>query len=469
MTQELWQMSAVDLADGIRTKAFSSVEVVSSVVERIRLINPGLNAIVYDYGDQALVAASEADSALARGASLGPLHGVPVTIKVNVDVEGTPNTNGMKAFENVIAPGNSPIVQNFLNAGAIVVGKTNTPELSMRATTDNPLHGLTHSPWDERASPGGSSGGAGAACAAGMGPIHHGNDIGGSLRFPASACGCATVKPGLGRVAAYNPSAPAERGLLAQLMSVQGVICREVKDVRLATRVAAEADPRDPWWCPVPFDGPQVSKPIKVAIARDRYGYPIHPEIEAGLQRAAGYLSEAGYAVEEANVPSVEDAARGWFSYAVLEIKETLGPFAEANGSPTIQNILGYYYEMAETVDFKDYFGGVANRTAIVRRWSEFLAQYPLVLSPFLMRPTIDYDYDETFEGAKDIFDASIYGFSMNFMGLPAGNVPIGLVEGRPCGVQIVGQRFREDLILDALEAIERQVGVLTKELWVRD
>ena len=275
-------------------------------------------------------------------------------------------------------------------------------------------------------------------------------------------------KPGLGRVAAYNPSAPVERGLLAQLMSVQGVICREVKDVRLATRVAAAADPRDPWWAPVPFDGPKLKTPIKVAFTKESYGYPIHPEIVAGLDRAAGYLADAGYEVEEVETPTVMDAARGWFSVAILEIKEGLGPIAEASGSEAIKNILSYYYRMSEIVDHKGYMDGVANRTRIVRPWSEFLAEYPLVLSPFLMRPTYDYDYDETFEGAKDVFDAAVYSFSMNYMGLPAGNIPIGLVDGRPCGVQIIGQRFREDLILDALEVIESEVGVLTKVLWDR-
>ena len=193
MSDQLWQKSAVELCEGLAAKEYSSVEVLTSVVELIHGKNPSLNAIVYDYSDKALVEAKKADDKRAAGEAVGPLHGIPVTFKINVDVEGTPNTNGMTAFENVIAPGNSPVVQNLLDAGAIIVGKTNTPELSMRTTTDNPLHGLTHSPWDDRASPGGSSGGAGSACAAGMGPIHHGNDIGGSLRFPASACGCATV------------------------------------------------------------------------------------------------------------------------------------------------------------------------------------------------------------------------------------------------------------------------------------
>src|SRR6185503_489817 len=136
------------------------------------------------------------------GGPIGPLHGVPVTIKENVDQEGCATPNGVVAFKGVIAPADAPVVRNLRKAGAIIVGRTNTPELSMRATTDNPLRGRTKNPWDENTSPGGSSGGAGAAAAAGFGPVHHGNDIGGSLRFPAFANGVTTLKPTPGRIPA---------------------------------------------------------------------------------------------------------------------------------------------------------------------------------------------------------------------------------------------------------------------------
>src|SRR5918994_7741930 len=202
MADDLWQRSAVELAQGIRQRTFSCREVMESVTARIRAMNPALNAIVYDYTEEALAEARRADDDLAVSWVRGPLHGVPITIKENVDQEGKPTPNGLPALEKIIAPEDAPLVRNLRNAGAIIVGRTNTPELSMRATTDNPLHGRTKNPWHPDASPGGSSGGAGAAAAAGFGPIHHGNDIGGSLRFPAYACGLATVKPTPGRIAA---------------------------------------------------------------------------------------------------------------------------------------------------------------------------------------------------------------------------------------------------------------------------
>ena len=461
----LWQKSAVDLSAGLRSKQFSATEIIESTLARIAEANPGLNALVEIFPEQALAQAQQVDQKVARGQELKPLDGIPTSIKVNVDVEGMSNNNGIPALKDNIAPGDSPVVANLKKAGAVIIGRTNTPEFSMRGTTDNPLYGLTKSPWDDRASPGGSSGGAGSACAAGFGPVHHGNDIGGSLRFPASACGCATVKPGLGRIASFNPSAQAERGLLSQLMSVQGAICREVKDVRLATEIMAGADPRDPWWMPVPFLGPSLDN-RKIAFTKENHGYPVHPDILSGLDNAAALLRDAGYDVIETDVPSVLPAAKAWFSVAIREIKDGLGPIAQQFGSETIQRIFDYYYEISEMVDHQGYMLGVGERTGLVRDWNIFLDEYPLILTPFLMRPTYDYDYDETFEGAKDIFDSGIYSYGMNYMGLPAGSVPMGLVENRPAGLQIVGRRFREDLILDALEAIETRTGVLTHTRW---
>src|SRR5271168_2663185 len=266
-----------------------------SVVDRIRSLNPKLNAIVVDLTGEALAQAAAADRKLQTLDEPGPLFGVPITIKVNVDQQGQATTNGFPAFANVIAPADAPIVRNLRRAGAIIVGRTNTPELSMRATTVNPLHGRTWNPWHPDASPGGSSGGAGAAAAAGFGPIHHGNDIGGSLRFPAFANGVATIKPTQGRIPAFNPSATSERGLLAQLTSVQGAIARTVADVRLATRVMAGGDSRDPWWVPAPFEGEPVERPIRVAVTHNSHGYPIHPGISQLIDRSAGYLCDAGY------------------------------------------------------------------------------------------------------------------------------------------------------------------------------
>lgn len=469
MSEALWKKSAVEIAAGIREKRFSCAEVMTSVVERIRALNPKLNAIVVDRSEKALAEAAAADRAFASGAAPEPLFGVPVTIKVNIDQEGEATTNGLPALANLIAPGDSPLVRNLRRAGAIVVGRTNTPELSMRATTVNPLHGRTWNPWHPEASAGGSSGGAGAAAASGFGPIHHGNDIGGSLRFPAFMNGVATVKPTPGRVPAFNPSATAERGLMAQLTSVQGAIARTVADVRLATRVMAGGDPRDPWWAPAPFDGEPLGKPIRVAVTRNGHGYPIHPGIVGLLDRAAGYLRDAGYEVVDVEPPSILEPARGWFSVLLSELKGTLGPLVDQAGSEDLRHIFGWYYDIGKILDLDGYRAGLADRTRMMRAWTVFLDSHPLVLTPFLMRPGYSWNYDaEGFVQTKDLFDAAIYSYGVNYLGLPAGVVPIDLVEDLPAGVQLIGRRFREDVILDAMAAIEQRAGSLVERLWAR-
>jgi len=466
----LWQWSACDVAAGIRAGSCSAAEVLESVLDRVTTCNPALNAIIYPCFEDARREAREADAAAARGEFRGLLHGVPFTIKENVDVAGMPTPNGVSAFESVVAPADAPLVRNLRDAGGILIGRTTAPEFSMRATTESPLHGRTRNPWHPEASPGGSSGGAGSAAAAGMGPLHHGNDIGGSLRFPAFANGVCTLKPTNGRVPVYNPSASAERGLLAQLMSVQGAICRGVADVRLATRVMMRGDPHDPWWVPVPFEGAPMPGPPRVAVTCNAHGYPMHPGIFALVDRAAAALERAGYVVEEVEPPPITEPAAGWMSVALAEIRATLDPLARQHGSERVQQIFDWYYRMGKVAEGPAYLAGLAARTRMTRAWNVFLEEHPLVLTPFLMRPTYDWDYDaQGFEQTRDLFDAAIYSYGINYLSLPAGVLPVGLVEGLPAGVQIVGRRYREDLILDAMEAVEREVGTLHQVLWARE
>ena len=465
-----WKRSACEQAKAIAAGHVSSEEVVTDVVARIRARNGDINAITYDLGDDAIVAALEADRALAAGGPIGPLHGVPVTIKVNVDVAGQPSPNGIAALAGVIATDDAPITRNLTRAGAIVVGRTNAPEYSMRLTTWNPMHGRTVNPWHPDASPGGSSGGAGAAAAAGFGAIHHGNDIAGSLRFPAFTCGVATVKPTQGRLPTFNPSATADRGLLSALMSAQGTIAREVCDVRLGTRVMCEPDPRDPLHVPLPFDGAPLPGPVRVAVTRNTHGFAAHSGVLALIDRAATALSDAGYDVVEVEPPPIVDAARAWFRAGITDVKHQLGAAVEKNGSDELRRIFATYYEIGELLDLTGFQDALAQRTGLIRRWTMFLDEHPLVLCPFLFRPTYPWDYDARGEAeVRELWEASIYSCGFNFLGLPTGLVPVDLVEGLPAGVQVVGRRFREDTICDALETLESAVGVLTRRLWARD
>lgn len=466
---ELWRLGAVEAAAQIRSKAIKPSELMRSVVERGEATNGHLNAITVPRFDDAIEEAEAADAAVAGGRELGPLHGVPVTIKENVDIAGLKNTNGVPAFADVTATEDAPLVRNLRNAGAIIIGQTNTPEFSMRGTTDNPLRGRTYNPWNDQISPGGSSGGAGSACAAGIGPLHHGNDIGGSLRFPSMANGTATIKPTSFRVPVYNSSAAGPRGPLAQITSVQGIITRHAADVRLAMQTMITPDPRDPLSPPIPWTGPDLGKP-KVALTKETAGYAMHPGIEALVDRAADQLRDAGYDVVEVAPPPVINAHNGWFSTLITELKELLAEPLHAYGSQTLINIFDWYFELSDLQDFHGYMRGFGARTDLMREWNLFMNEYPLVLTPFLMSPMYDWDYDaQGADAVKDMFDSAIYSTGINYLGLPAGVIGMDLVEERPAAIQIVGQYYREDVICDALEAIESRNGVLTHRLWASE
>ena len=466
----LWQWSASELADAIIGKRISSLDAVSSAVERMRSRNPMVNAVVDDLGDEALEAAGNLDIEMERSGPVGPLHGVPVTIKENIDQTGRATPNGVAAFKDIIAPGDSPVVRNLKQAGAIVIGRTNTPEFSFRATTDNELHGRTFNPWNEWASAGGSSGGASAAVMSGMGAIAHGNDIGGSLRYPSAATGAATVKPGLGRTPAYNPPQTAERGLLAQIMSVQGVIAREVRDVRLAMQALIKYDAHDPWMVPMPFEGPAVNGPIKVAFTRNTFEFDLQPVVESALETARDALVNAGYEVVETEPPLVREIAQEGIRCLFGEVKALLNDDIRKYGSATINAIFDRYFELFPPYQGDELLLGFAKRSYYVRQWLLFLEEYPLVLTPFLPAPTYEWDRDaQGDDGIMEVLGSGIYSYSMNFMGLPAGNIPANYNDGLPVGVQIVGNRFREDMILDACEAVEKRVGVMAQRLFEKD
>lgn len=469
--QPLWQLDATALSDLTRTGAVTAEAAVSATVARMRAVNPGLNAVVVDLGDAALERARELDRARAGGAAPGALHGVPVTIKINVDQTGQATSNGLPALKDLIAPGDAPLVKSLQDAGAVVIGRTNTPEFSFRCDTDNPLHGRTHNPWGRHVSAGGSSGGAGSAVMAGMGPLAHGNDIGGSLRFPAAANGAVTVKPGLGRVPAWNPSQTVERGMLAQAMSVQGLITRSARDLHLAMPVIVAPDPRDPFHVPLPWRG--AAAPRRVAWTDQTFDFDLHPEVAAGLKAAREALADAGYELVEVEAPSMPEAAEVGYRALMTEVSYLLGPDMERYGSDTMKAIFAENYRSWAPYGMDEYLRAVARRTFFAREWSLLLEDYPLVLTPFLPTPFFTPGRDaEGAEGLREAIGAAGWSFAMNFMGLPAGNLPVRLAEldrgPVPVGVQIVGRRWREDLVVDAMAAVEARLGGLAERLWAR-
>ncbi|MDX8347593.1 amidase [Cognatiyoonia sp. IB215446] len=464
----LWQWSAAEIAAATHDGSLTALEVTEAAIARMEAANPALNAVVESLADEARAEAAALD---ASDAPKGPLHGVPVSIKINVDQQGHATSNGVAAFKDMIAPADAPVVCNLKAAGAIVIGRTNTPEFSFRADTDNPLFGRTHNPWGRHVSAGGSSGGAGSAVMAGIGALAHGNDIGGSLRFPAAANGAVTVKPGLGRVPAFNPSQKVERGLLAQSMSVQGLLARNAADLHLSMPAMIAPDARDPFHAPLPWRGEPLAGPIHVAVARDDFGFGLHPEVATALDKAASALSDAGYAVEMVEPPLAQETGEIGYRTLLGEVKALLGPDIQRYGSAELNTIFDEYFRQFPPYEGTELLTMLAQRSHYARAWSLFLEDYPLVLTPFMLKPFFAPGRDaEGAEGVRDALGTSHWSFIMNFTGLPAGNLPTHIADlpqgPQPIGVQIAGRRWREDLIVDAMQAIEVRIPSACGTLW---
>ena len=282
MTKEIWGLGACETALAIREGKYSCLEVVQSAVDRLSSVNPDLNAVTVDLTKEALNSAQEADIGLSNGIKAGPLYGVPITLKENIDLEGKATTLGVSHFLNNVAPGDAPVVRSLKEAGAIIIGQTNMPEFGLRWVTDNSLRGPTKNPWNPKRTPGGSSGGAAAAVAMGIGSIAHGNDLGGSLRYPSYCCGLATIKPGFGRVPNFNPSMGASRPISFQLMAVQGPIARSIADVSLGFDVLSRRNILDPLWSP-PLKNSIPKNPIFPIAIPDQLGDEVDKSVKQAI------------------------------------------------------------------------------------------------------------------------------------------------------------------------------------------
>jgi len=462
MSQELWRWSATRLARAIASKEVSSREAVQSTLDRIAQVNPALNAIVQVLADEALAAADVADAAVRAGYRLGPLHGVPVTTKVNVDQRGCATTNGVVEFRNVVATDDSPVVANLRKAGAVIVGRTNTPAFSHRWFTDNDLHGATYNPWGKGLTPGGSSGGAASAVAAGMGAVAHGNDFGGSIRYPAYACGVAGLRPTPGRIPAFNPSATADRPITAQLMSVQGPLARSVADMRLALSAMAQPDMRDGTWMPVPLNGPALDRPIGVAIAPSPFGDEA-PEVIAAVKAAGQWLAEAGFAVEEIVPPKLAEAADVWHRLVINEERRALAPLIRKFGDARSRYNLDCHIAYAPELDGDQVLACFEQRLGIIRAWQLFQERYPIVILPVSAQLPFRFGQDqEDHAVVRALLDAQRSLLAIPALGFPSLAMPTGIAGGKPVGVQVVAGRFREDVCLAAGEVIEARASTFT-------
>ncbi len=455
-------MSATDLAAAIRSRQVSSQEVIEAHLRRIEAVNPSVNAVTVVLDEQALEAAKVADRAMGGSATIPRLHGVPFTIKENIDLVGTSTTQGLKALAGAYPRRDAPVVERLKAAGAIPIGRTNLPTFAVRWHCDSELYGATVNPWDRARTPGASSGGEAVALATGMSPLGLGNDGLGSLRWPAQCCGVCALKPTLGRIPDATTSGPEDGPIGIQLSAVQGPMTRRVADLRAAFEVLAGPSWRDPWTVPAPLRGPDLPQPLRVAIVVDPAGQGIAIQVQDGVRKAARALEDAGYVVEEVEPPSIDVAAK-----TLLDMLNT--PDIRAGWqmlSPIMptdtKRFIAAFYEVAGDPVHVRAVQSFMTRHALLRAWGEFQESHPLIVAPIFtdlpFEAGTDLDHGRVAETIRGMRMAT----AINALGLPAVALPVGIADGLPQAVQVIGPRYREDLCLDAAAALEARVGIFT-------
>lgn len=464
MTDQFWSWTAADLSNAIAAGRITSVEATESALSHMDAVNGAINAVVDPLHEDAMDAARAADTTLRKTGPLGPLHGVPVTVKINVDYGGRATTNGVVAYKDLIAPEDGSVVRNLKASGAVIIGRTNTPCYSMRSFTNNDLHGHTYNPHDPSITPGGSSGGAGSATAAGIGAMGHGNDIGGSVRHPAFCNGIYGFRPTVGMTPAYNPSQLAERFIVSQMSAVQGPHTRSLEDIRLAMQAMSAPDPRDIWQIPATDTyAPLDHRPCRVALHAETDEAQVDPEVTAAIRLAGEMLTDAGYDVVETPPPSLWEAMEFWMMILGNEMRAGLGPLMLEHGDWKMKRAYALLTDGIEKFEDRDGFlRAWAQRSTLLRKWQLFFEDTPLLLTAVTWaKPMVD-DYDVSDDLDTDWFrrvTAPMTGTPT--LGLPGLTVPVGTTLGKPMGVQLVSARHGDRRLLQAGAALERAIGTI--------
>jgi Asp-tRNA(Asn)/Glu-tRNA(Gln) amidotransferase A subunit family amidase len=453
---ELCWLTACELAARIRTKELSPDEVVSAVLDRIERVNPVINAYCTVTAAAARAAAREAEAAVRRGETLGPLHGVPYSLKDLTATAGIRTTMGSRIFEHQVPAEDAILVERLRGAGGILLGKTNTPEFGCKPFTDNRIFGATRNPWATDRSAGGSSGGAAAAVAAGLGPLAEGSDLAGSIRHPAAWCGIVGFKPSPGRIARY-PTATAWN-----TMSVNGPMTRTVQDAALMFQAMVGPDPRDPIALPHTgedwqraADGSRV-KGLRVAWTPDLGGAaPVEPEVARLAEAGARVFRDLGAGLEDGS-PEIGEIRDPFVALNSAYRQAAVGAHLE-QWRDEMDPILVRRLEMGRGLTGADIGRAEVARTAYHQRLRRFFERYDLLLCPtaaITARP-LDVPMPAEISGRpiRDHLDMMPLTFAFNVSGCPAISVPCGFdADGLPVGLQIVGG-FRQDALVLAAAA----------------
>jgi Asp-tRNA(Asn)/Glu-tRNA(Gln) amidotransferase A subunit family amidase len=465
---DLTFLTALNMAEQIRQRTISPVELADAHLAKIERLNPRLNAFVHVDAERVRREARAAEAAVISGETLGPLHGVPTSIKSSVDVAGLRCEAGTQLRAGQIAAQDAPLVARLRHAGAIVLGVTNAPELLMAWETDNLVYGPTNNPWDLDRTPGGSSGGEAAAIAAGMSAGGVGSDGGGSIRVPAHFSGICGLKPTPGRIPATGHFPPS--GGPFALIGVVGPMARTVADVKALFEVMQGPDDSDTFAAPVPLRWPydEEVKKLRVGYFEDDGRTPVTPETRAAVRTAADALRGAGFEVEPCRPEGLEEARVLWRKFFVTAGGMLIRPMfrgREHDLSPMLRQFLAW--SAAELpLTGETLLEAWVGRDMLRAKFLAQMRRYPILLCPAAAIPAFRHgERSWTIEGKTvNYLDAWSYTEWFNLLGNPAAVVPVshsvaGEWEGLPIGVQIVGRPWEEEQVLTVAAVLERECG----------
>ena len=477
---ELFRLTINQASDKLRAKEINSVELTESVLERLRAVEPKVKAFLHVNAEGALAQAAEADKRLASGSGDKPaLLGVPIAVKDNLCTIGAPTTCASKILGDFMSPYDATVIEALKRDGAVIVGKTNLDEFAMGSSTENSSKQVTANPWDLSRVPGGSSGGSAACVAAGQAVAALGSDTGGSIRQPAAFCGIVGLKPTYGLVSRY--------GLVAFASSLDqiGPLTKDVADAAVLLQAIAGHDRRDS--TSLAFEAPDYPaalnrdiKGLKFGVPRELFGEGIQPQVRALIDNAVAVLESLGAQVSEVSLPTLEYALAAYYIIAPAEASSNLARFDgvryghRAEGAPDMVEaykrsraegfgpevkrriMLGTY---ALSAGYYDAYYGQAQkvRTLIIEDFNKAFERFDALISP--TTPTTAFPIGSKTSDPLEMYLSDICTIPTNLAGIPAISIPVGLSDGLPVGLQIMGRHFDESTILRVARAVEKAVG----------
>lgn len=455
---EPFELDATSAAQLIARGEMSALECLDSHIGRIDGLNTRLNAIVRRTDDDARRQAAEVDA----GHLTGPLAGAVMTTKINTDHVPYPSDNGIKALAGHQPIETHPCISGLSQDGLVMVGRTNSPAFAMRFHTSNDLHGETLNPFDKATSCGGSSGGAGVAVATGMCQIAQGNDIAGSIRWPATLNGVIGLRPTIGRIPGGGTNPAVARGWGAANMSTNGPLARTMADIRSAYLAMSRQNWNDPNWMPVGNEFTLEQQPVKVGLITSDGGHLDSHVIDA-VKRVGAALDDAGYVVDEVSLPLTDVYFTLWERLGAFDLAFGLAPMLKDIDDSGLNAAITDWMTTLPEPTPQTFMSALLDRDFVMRAWTRFLADYPIIVSPLMSLPAVARGYDVAHPGAMaELIRIGRWGINLSAVAMPALAFPTGRVSGVPIGVQIFSRAWREDLLLDAGDALEDRFGVVT-------